>query len=594
MGMDEIVYCSHYSHSTERHLQKGLLETLQRPMLLICGSSNALTEHRDKRGDRDKQLIEGVLTTLRGGGNALVPTDSAGRVLELALVLDQCWQAQRPAAPGSLVLLGTQVHNVTLAASSLLEWMSERMAKAFQNSAETPFALPMVHRCAAIEDLARVSQPMVVLASMPDLEAGFARELFAHWAPSNKNLVVLVDRGLPGTLAHDLARACTHPQVLLPRSVPMRLSKRVVLTGDELEAHRRAKEIERLQALERQRLEEAKKELRDAQDLDDDREEALGQTQALIPENPYFRNPAVYDLVLPVPAAADGEPPPHHPMFPYALVEVAEREDGVGEWSPYGTVCDVSVFNPEKKTAERKEEVAAVPVEEVPSKIESFDLVIPLNAAVRYVDLEGKSDGRSLRTIIQAMLPRSAIFVRGEAAMLEEMKQFAVRELQLTRVHAPDVEQTVDASSDAQIYAAWLKDLLRASLRWQVLNDFEIAYVNSRVEGVEVQDRQERRVLGLAAAEGEGAEAEDAEETDEAQTHRTIFVGQPALKDVKSVLDRAGFRCEFDQGTLVVNDCVTVRKEVQVGGSAILRVEGAFTTDFFEVRNIVYGQFKML
>jgi len=163
----------------------------------------------------------------------------------------------------------------------------------------------------------------------------------------------------------------------------------------------------------------------------------------------------------------------------------------------------------------------------------------------------------------------------------------------------------VDASSDAQIYAAWLKDLLRASLRWQVLNDFEIAYVTSRVEGVEVQDRQERRVLGpIVAAKGEeknednnGLEAmaiDDAEETDETQTHRTIFVGQPALKDVKSVLDRAGFRCEFEQGTLVVNECVVVRKEVQVGGSAILRVEGAFTTDFFEVRNIVYGQFKML
>ncbi len=115
------------------------------------------------------------------------------------------------------------------------------MSKAFQHSAEAPFALSMVHRCASVEELARVPQPMAVLASMPDLESGFARELFAHWAPSNKNLVVLVDRGLPGTLAHDLARACTNPQVLLPRSVPMRLCKRVVLTGEELEAHRRAK-----------------------------------------------------------------------------------------------------------------------------------------------------------------------------------------------------------------------------------------------------------------------------------------------------------------------------------------------------------------
>ncbi len=129
LGMDEIVYCSHYSHSPERHLPKGIMETLQRPMLLICDSSNALVEHKDKRGDRDRQLFDGILTTLRGGGNCLIPTDSAGRVLELALVLDQCWHAQRPAAPGSLVLLSSQVHNVTLAASSLLEWMNEKVGQ---------------------------------------------------------------------------------------------------------------------------------------------------------------------------------------------------------------------------------------------------------------------------------------------------------------------------------------------------------------------------------------------------------------------------------------------------------------------------------
>ncbi len=590
IGMDEIVYCSHYNHTNERHLQKGLLQTLQRPMLLICGASNALTEHRDKRADRDKQLIESLTTTLRGGGNVLIPTDSSGRVLELALLLDQWWQAQRPSAPGSLVLLSSQAYNMTVAASSLLEWMSERMSKSFQNTADSPFALPMVHRCHSTEDLARVPQPMVVLASMPDLESGFSRELFAHWAPSNKNLVILVDRSLPGTLAYDLARTCTNPNQLLPRTVPMHVSKRIVLAGEELESHRRAKEIERLQALERQRVEEAKKELRDAQDLDEGEEVLAQAAQVLIPENPYFKSAGVYDLVLPVAASeAENGAAAAHPMFPYSLVSITETTDGVGEWSPYGTVVDAAVFNPDKKaTSTAKDEVAAAPIEDVPSKIESYDLVIPLNAGVKYVDLEGKSDGKSLKTIIQAMLPRSAIFVRGDSALLEDMKQFAVRELQLTRVHAPDVEQTVDASSDAQIYAAWLKDLLRASLRWQVLDDFEISYVNSRVEGVEVQDKQERRVLGPIE------EVEDGDGTDDTTTHRTIFVGQPALKDIKSVLDKAGYRCEFDQGTLVVNECVVVRKEVQTGGNTVLRVEGGFTADFFDVRNIVYGQFKML
>jgi hypothetical protein len=49
------------------------------------------------------------------------------------------------------------------------------------------------------------------------------------------------------------------------------------------------------------------------------------------------------------------------------------------------------------------------------------------------------------------MMPRSAIFVRGDDAALEVMKNFAVTELQMTRVLTPDIEQTVDASSDAQV-----------------------------------------------------------------------------------------------------------------------------------------------
>ncbi len=97
-----------------------------------------------------------------------------------------------------------------------------------------------------------------------------------------------------------------------------------------------------------------------------------------------------------------------------------------------------------------------------------------------------------------------------------------------------------------------------------------------------MQDRQERRVLTVAA-----------NDVEEESTHRSIFIGQPALKDIKTALDKMGFSCEFQLGTLVVNDCVSVRKEV-VNGSTVMRVEGAYCSDLFEVRSILYGQLKML
>ncbi len=86
-----------------------MLQTLQRPMLLIVADcSNTLVEAPARRADRDKQLLESVVSTFRAGGNVLLPIDTAGRALELAYFLDQYWQSQRIAAY-SLVLLSTQV-----------------------------------------------------------------------------------------------------------------------------------------------------------------------------------------------------------------------------------------------------------------------------------------------------------------------------------------------------------------------------------------------------------------------------------------------------------------------------------------------------
>ena len=43
-----------------------------------------------------------ILKTVRAGGNVLIPTDSAGRVLELMRVLDQYW-IQNKCVPNGLV-----------------------------------------------------------------------------------------------------------------------------------------------------------------------------------------------------------------------------------------------------------------------------------------------------------------------------------------------------------------------------------------------------------------------------------------------------------------------------------------------------------
>ncbi len=43
-----------------------------------------------------------------------------------------------------------------------------------------------------------------VLASMPDLQCGFSRDLFIQWCSNPRNTVILTNRTSPGTLARYL------------------------------------------------------------------------------------------------------------------------------------------------------------------------------------------------------------------------------------------------------------------------------------------------------------------------------------------------------------------------------------------------------
>jgi cleavage and polyadenylation specificity factor subunit 2 len=52
----------------------------------------------------------------------------------------------------------------------------------------------------------KVPSPKVVLASTPDMESGFSRELFLSWCGNAKNTIIVTSRTGEGTLSHDLVK----------------------------------------------------------------------------------------------------------------------------------------------------------------------------------------------------------------------------------------------------------------------------------------------------------------------------------------------------------------------------------------------------
>jgi Cft2 family RNA processing exonuclease len=154
-------------------------------------------------------LLDQIMSVLRRNGNVLLPTDAAGRVLELLLLLDGYWRKQRLSSTYHLVWVGPMAHNVLAYVQSQLEWMNGTLGKQFDSGATgkggggggNPFALSCVTVCSTtqeVEELERQGLPMVVVASgggggINGCDCGPARDWLVRWGEEQDNAIFFTD-----------------------------------------------------------------------------------------------------------------------------------------------------------------------------------------------------------------------------------------------------------------------------------------------------------------------------------------------------------------------------------------------------------------
>ncbi|CAH8474279.1 unnamed protein product [Heterobilharzia americana] len=189
-----VVYALDFNHKKERHLNGATFDACIRPHLLIMDGSNTLYT-QPRRKDRDENLRQSILKSLRRGGNVLIAVDTAGRCLEIAHFLEQCWLNQESGLMAyGLAMLNYVALNVVDFAKSMVEWMSEKVMRSFEDQRSNPFHFRHMQLCHTLEQLDAVSEPKVVLSSLSDLSCGFSRQLFAEWADNDLNTIILTSR----------------------------------------------------------------------------------------------------------------------------------------------------------------------------------------------------------------------------------------------------------------------------------------------------------------------------------------------------------------------------------------------------------------
>ncbi|GBC00830.1 hypothetical protein RclHR1_03990007 [Rhizophagus clarus] len=593
---EEIVYAVDYNHKKERHLDGTVLhkdgvvlDALSRPTLMITDAYNSLISH-PARKHRDTALFETIMSTLQDSGSVLLPTDSSARVLELAYLLDQHWAFHQLTYP--LIFLSYQSYNTIQYAKSMLEWMSDAINRQFDDKRENPFEFRYLRLCTRYKELAKYPEPKVVIASNVSLDSGYARDLFLEWGTSPENAVILTDRGPPYSLARKLycewvdrseednTNSPVKPPITLDLIMSLEIRKKVPLEGQELidykNEQRKKNEREAAQAALIAKslsiIEEDESDRSESELGDNDIEELLA-TQ--------------FDLYVRDATKLGGffKQTQSYLMFPY--IEKRKRYDEYGEIiqadqfknkgiEGFGLVIDgESGDRMEDDNNDDSDKVDQSTADSnVPTKYVYYDEDIHFQCQLRYIDLEGTNDGRSLKTIVPQVQPRKLIVVH---ASPEATRDFVSSCLSMTRdIYTPDVGELLNVSEAINFYQVKLTDSLVSSLRLSKLEDYDISFISGKIH---LPPDSSFPILDVMPIE------------EYAASDNPVFVGEIKLTELKRVLQLEGIIAEFKgEGVLVCNEKVAVRKTP----TGQLTLEGSLSDDYFKIRSIIYGQHAIL
>lgn len=595
-GEEDVVYAVDYNHKRERHLNGCTMDVMSRSHILITDAVNGCY-FPEKRPVRDEKLTVNIMSTLRERGNVLICIDTAGRVLEMAQLLDNLWKNEESGLNQySLAFLSNMSYNVLEFAKSQMEWMSDRLMSQFESDRTNPFAFKYLKPCHSLQDLTKLTDPKVVLATQPDLQSGFAKDLFVQWCQDPKNCVIFTQRTGQGTLARLLI---DRPET---KAVAIDVKKRVPLEGTELEQYlaKKEKEANSSQGIS----------LEESMEIDDDgtdddemagRRRHLGDSsdeeneEVLIEKLWKNRSRDFYvDTDCNKPSVFKPTKK-SHVMFPH--------RDRVIKWDDYGEIinpdefCDPDLIAKERENVvEEHMNVVDMPgIEEKPTKCVFEKKSLKIKCKHAFIDYEGRSDGDSVKKIIAHCKPRQLILVRSSEASAKAVVDYCLNDakVQLSAL-IPKYGETVDATLESFIYQVKLTDNLMAGLDWNKVKGIELTWVDGVIAGEDEKEFQDSSDMYSGQERDPSKVPLLQKATDmkiaSASSHDTVFVNEVRLNEFKLILTKNGLSAEFIMGVLVVNGKVAIKRLK----SGHISIEGCLCEEYYQVRELLYQQFAVL
>lgn len=500
-GATEILYMMDINLKKEAVLDGAALDLLPTgPALIIveggCASrqtkaSTAAQREKKAKGEDTTGVVQQVLDTLRIKGNALIPCESASRLLELLQILGKHWMDNRLVFE-HLVLLTPMAHNILEFARSQIEWMTDALSRQFIQAGKfNPFELPPLRLVTSVREMERLYPgPKVVLATDGSLSCGMAKELLLRWGGNPLCRVIMTDSPDEGTLAAELKTKLNSPPIICSVYRPQRIE----LVGAELAAHQQEqdrKRREREENIQRRKREEELALLsagrRDDVEEEDDADATSGEsanettssssqpdakrqkTQSskrshqiarfAAPSFPMFQTKdtnlvideygaSISDLRL----LRQGE----EPVQPVAARNRAAAQLAAAVAAP-GTLAQKAAALKGQQQQHQQDEAE---LQEVPWKLVSSKIKVQFTCDFKSLSVGGRADLKAVKTAMQKVLPARVVVLRGTAEDCQAVAMCAQSCLPNVETFTPASGTSVSFSVRADRISLYLPPLL--------------------------------------------------------------------------------------------------------------------------------------
>ena len=117
---------------------------------------------------------------------------------------------------------------------------------------------------------------------------------------------------------------------------------------------------------------------------------------------------------------------------------------------------------------------------ETPVAVHSRVVQCAVRCAVRFIDFEGRSDGKGLKNLVQKIAPRKLILIRGADSDKELVRRHVTA---CKDVFVPRAGQTLDLTADLSVFSIRIKESLEQLLQFTDLPDnYQVAWFDGEIK----------------------------------------------------------------------------------------------------------------